>query len=382
MEKKESKDRGYGSIIVPLVLLGLVYFFLSPYRIFELPTEMSLAFLGLPLMGLLSIITVEEIIKTLFSGSFVPPLSDCLVRLALGVFAFFLLRNLNSPEALSAAMPVFLIFALFSGYRVISYFLKEDYPPSVISKSFAFVASGIILKHLFSSLIPEARTNLSSSSSLSSTKILLIFFREVLPMGIVIGGAAISLYALKKSDNDYFSVIGSWVEAHVMGIGFFGGVTWVYIFSAREQLIASFGQELLVAEWGIVGLFAFATYIMMRGSVKGMAEREQFRSWEKHAQKIGSSGDPDQARVAEMIEEFIEEGKKERIITYLIRLSERRGYRQRFISNMMGELINYREEELPPLVLSWEAERIKEKNREKRKEVLENVLERAGVKKE
>lgn len=376
MEKKEPDKRGYGGIVATVIALVLVFLFLSPYRIFELPLEMSLNYMALPLIGFLSIVLVERTIKTFFSGSSVPPICDSLLLLAGGVYVLLLLRRISLWWTQSTATPIFLIVVLLSGYRVISHFLRENYTLSAFSKSLAFVIAGFILKRIFSSLISEAEASLSNLSSISSQEMLLIFFREVLPMSFIIGGAAISLYSLKKLDNDYLSVFGEWVKSHIRWIGFFGGVLWVYVFSAREQLLNSVGQKLLVAEWGLVGLFAAAMYITVRGSVKQIAEREQFESWKKHAQRIGSSEDLNQANIAKMIEDFIEKGKKERIITYLIRLAEKRGYSQRHIVKLTRELINYHEDELPPLILSWEAERIKEDNREERKEKLESVLER------
>lgn len=375
MKGSEANGGNYVGVIVTAILLLLVFLFLSPFRVIDLSQKVwfPLEYLFLPLAGMLGIIVISQGIKAFYTGSFVSKLCGSLEGLSLGVFFSFFLKNIELVESGSIALPLFLFFVLYSGYRIISYFTKENYILHVVSKSASVFIAGFILRHLLSTVVSGSILSLSSIEDVPITELFPRIVVEFLPVSVMVGGVAISLYLLERSDNDYISLFGKWVKTYTGSIGFLGGILWTY-FLMRPYLKSYFGKEMLVVEWGFIGLATVVIGYIVKGSVEEMAETEDFESWKKNVQSISSQGDRDQEKLTGLIEEFVEEGKKEDIITYLIRLAQKRGLSLRFTIDMMRDIINYQEEEIPPLVLRSEAERIKEENKKKRREILENTF--------
>ncbi|KXA88819.1 hypothetical protein AKJ61_04125 [candidate division MSBL1 archaeon SCGC-AAA259B11] len=129
-------------------------------------------------------------------------------------------------------------------------------------------------------------------------------------------------------------------------------------------------------EWGLMGVLCASVYLGLTRAVEGMSEPVNVESWVRHRQEKEIKPDIEHEKLSETVKKFTREGKKGEILVYLIDWVRKKGVPKEEVFETVEDLINYRDNEIPPLTTRWESERIKEENSEKRKEVLKNTIDR------
>ncbi|KXA88818.1 hypothetical protein AKJ61_04120 [candidate division MSBL1 archaeon SCGC-AAA259B11] len=182
--------------------MGLIY-----ERIFTV----SLDCLVLPAIVFLSVIASSRVLGMTLKGPFVSPLRSSLTYLAIGLFLFLLFGG--SPNSLpfkprGLAQPLLLLSLVGVAYPPLSYLVRKHVIFPIVLRSVALIIVGVQLVKLTSTVIPESAVNLAGAASLSFTTLFLLGLREVLPVGLIVGGIVNAFSILKKTENTYVSILG------------------------------------------------------------------------------------------------------------------------------------------------------------------------------
>ncbi|MFW6195929.1 MAG: hypothetical protein ACOC5D_01210 [Thermoplasmatota archaeon] len=137
-------------------------------------------------------------------------------------------------------------------------------------------------------------------------------------------------------------------------------------------------EHIRYLDWG---LFVFFSILIVREfyiDIKGRVDyNENYDFGEKHQQMIEQLEDKKLKSLEMLQKRFVETGMKEYLLTYLIQLLANQS--NRFTPGRTGRilkpLIYYRDRPVPKHSFEWWKERIKKKNEENRKRVLEEITE-------
>ncbi len=375
MKSKIPEERSYGGIVLLVIFLLIILLFFSPWRVFS-PGFEPLPHISFALISALVVIIVLQVFRTFFRGSFLKTLTSSLLRLALGVFLFFLFWYSGIEVLQNVAFPMLFILVILSGYRIVAHFSHKNYLSGILTKSLVLVGLGVLFWYMFSGIFPRSQVVISEIEEFSMMNVGGIFLRVILPSGFLVSGVSYPFFALSNVKLGSLKIVGNWFRSNIFWISIAGALIWTYFYSVRGFLSEIIGSFLFILEWIIIVLFFVYVGLKFRGAVKKRSEEERSESWREHVQEVTVSRDERQDEVARFVEEFIEEGRRENLVPYLVSLAEKKDFSNARISEIFGEIVNYREPEVPELVLSKELEKWKEDRMEERKEIVENILEK------
>lgn len=149
----------------------------------------------------------------------------------------------------------------------------------------------------------------------------------------------------------------------------------LYLIYLRGVLQESIGK-IHYLDWGLTALFGI---LLIQRFYTGIKKRvdydDRFELGEKHTQSIDELEDQKLNSFEEMQKEFVEDGRKEYLLTYLFNLLIHKSGRisSRKVSRILKPLIYYSDRPKPVLNFGWWKERISKNNEGRREEILREV---------
>lgn len=151
----------------------------------------------------------------------------------------------------------------------------------------------------------------------------------------------------------------------------------LYVIYLRGLLQESVGKINYI-DWGLTALFGI---ILIQRFYVGIKKRvdhnDRSEFGEKHAQSIDELEDSKLNSLEDIQKEFVENGYKEYLLTYLFNLLIHKSGRisSRDASRILKPLIYYSDRPKPVLNFEWWKDRIRKNNEERREEVLREVTQ-------
>lgn len=133
-------------------------------------------------------------------------------------------------------------------------------------------------------------------------------------------------------------------------------------------------------EWVAVAVAVYAVYTMTRLPTDESYVGSETLDWKRHVQEVRRETGQDLVRLTSVMEEFVDNGIKEPLLVYLALHLQRLGVIEERILKILSPLVDYRKstgrQRLLFLVFPWAKRRFIMRNKEIRKILLTNLLER------
>lgn len=332
-------------ILVP-VIVGLTFFYLA-------------SLIGVLFEGNIN----SVIISGLYAGGF-----------ASLIIVFMILQPVS--EATQVAGYLFMgSFAVYFLYSILATIakLRNQFYIRVISGSLAIFIIGqmcVQLVNLYMVVpgVPE------------SGQVTLI--KSMLTWGFSAASVVTLVGIFRDSRNPYLAQIGGIASNYffVVSLSLIGTLYINFMSGALTEVNPVIKQLSPYVEWtGIVIIGAFIFQIMRRGMTESMMVPTEIGSWTKHIQDTSATKGKSLKDFTEIIDEFIQQGYKERLIVKLFRFLNENRASENEMSDSLVEFIKYEDQTFPHFARRGTSEKIEEMNRERRMLVLKKTVDRINA---
>ena len=149
-----------------------------------------------------------------------------------------------------------------------------------------------------------------------------------------------------------------------------GSIAASYVLFLHPYIVDQLPSASLM-EWGIVCLIAWCLYRSLNSRLEELHCLPLIlSSWERHTQKLVRKEDERIRRLSSLQAEFVEDGNRDRLLTYLSQILRENGWAEARIKEILSPLSVYREERRP---WPWKR-RIKYRNLRIRQRILEEII--------
>lgn len=349
-----------------IAALLILYWSLQPEGLITQFLGKDLSFL-LPSIIVLSIILyISSLIETIFimriAEIFCNALNGLAVALALHLF------NLTplAPDLLYSMDYWLFACILIAIFNYVAKSLAELYHEplvSIFSTSLSLFLFGFSFSNILAVLIVPLSLPPETSIFLfwSFTAAAIIFW----------------LTAFRNFSNPYLRYLGEKIDSHIASIIFLLILIQIYFTILRPYIISHshlFVPASLI-EWGVICLSFWLFYRNLKKQVKEhLTEPLNLGCWTMLKQEISHQIDPEQRSTANLVEEFIEYGTKDGIITQLAAIMLLNGVKEEYVRHIVKKILDFHEVPYPKICLKPWLKGIDEENKRRRKELMEEIV--------
>ena len=187
-----------------------------------------------------------------------------------------------------------------------------------------------------------------------------------------------SLAIFKTSENAYLGALGGVASNYIFAVALsvIGALYYGFITETFAEIAPGIESLAPYVQWTGICIFAALVFTIMRRGMQGsIIVRNRMGSWQKHLQQVTTYKGDRFLGFTHIVDEFINHGKKERLLVRLILFLHENHVKDDDISKTLEELISYEDEEKPTLAREGQSESIEKKNRDNRLEVIQRTLE-------
>lgn len=150
-----------------------------------------------------------------------------------------------------------------------------------------------------------------------------------------------------------------------------------YFLYIRDALSGGYrGTQVVHTDWAMIVILSMILIWITWGKINKRIAADRENTYRgKHVQEVESFEDEKLKDLESVQKEFVEDGKKEYLLIYLVDLmkSEGRKLHQSGRASLLNPLIYYEDTPVPSFGYRWWRERVKKKNKERRKKILDRV---------
>lgn len=340
-----------------------------------LPEQMastSIRIILLPLLVSLSIFYVARLFSAAFEGAFNEVLVGSLY--ATGFAAFIALALILSPgqRMLNSLGYLFLeAFAVLVVYNSISTLSRvwKSHALKVVATSATIYIEGRIAMILINLFIGSIRAPLPTGLPEA--------LAELLDLGFTVAAVVSILAVFKTSKTPSLSAVGGIASNFPLVI--FACVAGALYFNYFRGSLMSASPGIAnlspYIEW--TGICIIAAFIYARAHRKIQASivtKTQMGDWIKHVQEVSTYKGDRFVGFTEIVDDFLERGRRERILISLAVFLHDNGVGDDKISLLLSEMINYEDAKKPVFAVRGKASSLEMENEAKRLSVLQRTI--------
>jgi len=374
-----------------LLALTLVAWFLVlnqgtvSLRPLGLAGSLELAAFGLPLLALIGLRYLAYLTGELVSGEVSKPLEEGLRTWSLSASLYLLALEGVLPTWSKPLLAFYLYASILSTLeRVLSTILTEVNPlfdPLLTSVYILMV--GYLGSKTWITVYPLLEASASQSPYLAVIQpFIQSGLAEPVNKVIVASTALASVTALlglgADNPNPTLDALGSQVQGRLPQITLLYFAATYYIFFIRHYLFeTSFLDPRLitVGEWLMVCAATYMGYHWVRGyAEERLLALDLPGDWGRHLQKVSWVGDPHMEKLAGLLRGFVDHGHKDELVTHLAILLHQSGLRESQITQILGLLINYRDQPTPRIGFAWQVENTRRRNLQRRLQLVHTLI--------
>jgi hypothetical protein len=201
-----------------------------------------------------------------------------------------------------------------------------------------------------------------------------LFYLSFSFAGGLLGLSLGSLFGLLEDTRDpRISSASKWISEGLTRNFVFGFFLTAYISFVRYPLI-ELNPYVAIAEWVAVALAVAVVYINVKMVFEEYDPDLENTGWRKHIQEVERETGDDFKHLTFVQEQFVNQGVKEPLLIYLTLLLRDLGKNEKQIIRTMAPLLHYRDKKTSVFALPLVKENLKRRNRESRKEILEDFM--------
>ena len=333
----------------------------------------SLDILLVPLLVAITVFYLASLVGVFFEGPLAEVFVGTLYAVAFAAF-FSLFLILNPAEKINKAGYLLSgAFGVVLVYNLIATFARMRKQPGLkaVAISATIYAEGQIAIRLISLLI--------ASSGAGEPSSLIQAVGQFINLGVSIA-AVFTLFAVfKDSENAYLSSFGGLASNYLVSvsISLISGLYYGFFLGGLAELAPGISQLTPYVEWTGICIFAALMFtVMRRGMQRSIMVRNRLGDWRKHLQQVTTYKGDRFVGFTEMIEEFVTHGRKDRLLVKLALFLDENHVPDDEIAELLGELIQYRDEEKPDISRRGRALVIDNRNMESRLALLQRTISR------
>jgi hypothetical protein len=353
-----------GYIVLAVLLFVFVFFDVLSLRSYaDFGVSLSILKTGIPyFLAAIIFSALASVFKILYKGTFAPTVSKTLYGIAAGFIVFFFLAISYMPLLLQdLAVYVFFLIVLVSVYSLGNFVLgsRQQITFLALLRFSALAVLGVILRFAVIDCFGSANTVVAN----------------ILLFGFLFAAATALFYPLQYSKKSAFKKVGSWLGTGTLQKVILGMILAGYLLFFRSYLTQFNSNGTLIGEWVFVGLLTVFAIYRLRVKLDAISAPLILESWEKHQQELGFKTSDEFVFLSKEVDAFLKLGEKKGVLLFLFNFLFLKKVSPNYIDLVLGELINYQDPPNPRLIFSWDAQLFEESKLQKRKLVLDEIIE-------
>jgi len=334
--------------------------------------SMSLSVVLLPLLVSLTVFYVASLLSAAFEGT----LNELLVGslYAAGLAVFFALFLIYSPgsEMLNSTGYLFLAaFAVLLIYNVVATLSRSWKVPALkaVAASATIYVEGEITIRILDLFIGSSGASLPGDLGM--------VLNELLHLGFMVAAAVSLLAVLKTSQNPYLSLVGDIASNYLLIVpaSLAGSLYFNYFQGRLVSISPGLAKLSPYIEWTAICIVAALIYTRTRKGIKAsMMDEARLGDWIKHVQEVETYKGDRFVGFAEMMNDFIERGRRDRLLVRLATFLHENRVGDEEISLMLSDLINYEDEKKTIFFQKGRGSALDKENETQRRSVLQRTI--------
>lgn len=334
--------------------------------------SMSLSVFFLPLLVSISIFYVASLFGVIFEGTVNELLVGSLYATGLAVFfALFLIYSPTSKTLSSTGFLFLAAFVVLFAYNILSIISRVWEVPALkaIAASVTIYAVGHIVIRISTLFVGSSGVPLSGELG--------GVLNNLIHMGFLVAAAISLLAVFKTSQNTYLSFVGEVASNYTLIVlaSLFGSLYFNYFQGKLGTISPTLANLSPYIEWVAICIVAALIYRRTHKGIRASAMAEaQLGDWMKHVQEVSTYKSGRFVRLTEMINDFIEEGRRGRLLVSLATFLHENKMEDEKISLLLSDLIDYEDVKKPAFSLRGRSSVIDVENKTQRSNVLKKTL--------
>jgi hypothetical protein len=332
----------------------------------------SLHVVLLPPFASISVFYVASILNASFEGTLKEVLISNLYATGFAVFFALFLIYSPSSETLNASgllfLEAFAILLVYNTFATLSKVWNTQALKAVVASATIFVEGQITIRLLSLFL---------GSGGVSLPLELSAVLSDILNLGFTLAAAVSLLSILKSSRNPPLSAVGDMTSNYFLVVSACVAGSLYFSFFRGRLMSFSPGLENLspYIEWTAICLIAALIFTRTRKGIQTSVVTEtQMGEWMKHVQEVSTYKGERFIGFTGVVSEFLENGRKDRLVVKLIRFLHENRIEDDEIPEMLSEIIEYEDSKKPFFSLTGREEEQKKENTVRRRSVLHTTL--------
>jgi len=343
-----------------------------PYMPETLANE-GIAVVLLPILGGMAFFYLATLLTIFFEGRLNRVLVSGMIAAGFtGIIAFFMILQPISEATQVAGYLVIGSFSMFFIYNIlatVSEIRGQHYIRVVSGSATIFILGQVCVQlvnlYMVTPGVPE------------SDQVLLI--RDMINWGFAVAAVITMIGIFRDSRNAYLAQAG-WIASSypfVAAMSLIGTLYFNFVSGRLVQVSPVIRQLSPYVEWtGIVILGALIFTVVRRGMHESMTVPFEAGAWGKHLQDLSPTKGRALEDFTEIINEFVRDGHKERLLVKLFKFLEENRATEAETASALRELIKYEDEKPPNLARRGTVERVQRANQERRMELMQRTVAR------
>ena len=365
--QKETNRQIYYSITAYLIFAFLILIFteldvLSLAQDSSLRTNFLLIKNGFPyFLAALALSAIAVCIKIRYKGSDSKTIFNSLHGIALAFIAYFMFdMNILPISTQNLSIYIFLLITAASTLYMLNNILKnrQQFTPLAIASFATVTCIGVILRF----------TALAAGQS--------DLIADIIMYGFFFGAVTALFYPLRYSKKSYAKKLGTWIGSGTTTKIILGIVIATYVLFIRPYFSSINENWTLIGEWIFIGVFAGASFLLIRAKLEDISAPAILAKWTKHTQELNFKPSEEINILSRNIDQFLQTGNKDGITWFLFDFLTNQNVSHDKIYSVLKELFNHQNLPNPKLILPWDLALFEESEKTKRKKVVENMIKK------
>ena len=365
--QKETNRQIYYSITAYLIFALLILIFteldvLSLAQDSSLRTNFLLIKNGFPyFLAALALSAIAVCIKIRYKGSDSKTIFNSLHGVALAFIAYFMFdMNILPISTQNLSIYIFLLITAASTLYMLNNILKnrQQFTPLAIASFATVTCIGVILRF----------TALAAGQS--------DLIADIIMYGFFFGAVTALFYPLRYSKKSYAKKLGTWIGSGTTTKIILGIVIATYVLFIRPYFSSINENWTLIGEWIFIGVFAGASFLLIRAKLEDISAPAILAKWTKHTQELNFKPSEEINILSRNIDQFLQTGNKDGITWFLFDFLTNQNVSHDKIYSVLKELFNHQNLPNPKLILPWDLALFEESEKTKRKKVVENMIKK------
>jgi hypothetical protein len=346
-----------------------------PYMPDELAT-VSISVLLIPILGGVTVFYVAGLIGMFFEGKLNTVLISGLYAGGfVTIFVIFMIIQPGSDQISRAGYFVagsFILYLIYGMMSAIAKIRKQHYIRVISGSATIFILGQLIIQIV----------NIFGVTPGVPVSVTVILIREMLTWAFIVGALLTLVGIFKDSKNPFTSQIGEITSNYftVMAISLIGTLYVTFVSGRITEVNPVIGGLRKYIEWtGVVIMGSIIFTVMRRGMRESMMVPAEVGDWMKHVQDISPTKGEELENFTRIIMDFVEKGKKERIIVKLFNFLDLNRASEPEMADLLRDIINYEDEKEPSFSRRGASEKIEKRNQDARFGVLAQTVNRINA---